>query len=208
MKLLNKAWLFYILAFVLLMSLPVWFYLISSGPYYGRSVSSPAPDFTLQDTQQTPHQLSQHLGKFVFLYFGYLNCDDVCHNQIGVLFNINHQTENKDLDFIFVTLDPERDSATQLNDYFNQFGPNFTALTGKNIQQIQQVAVSYKEFFFADSNTKTNLDYEISHSGNIFLIDPNGQLRIIYPNSFLRYDDMIADINLLRTEFSLKGMAQ
>ena len=204
MKTFNKAWLFYILSFLLLMSLPLWFYLISSGPYYGRAVSIPAPDFTLNDTQQNPHQLSQHLGKFVFLYFGYLNCNDVCHNQIGVLFNINHQTNNQDLDFLFVTLDPKRDSSAQLNDYFNQFGPNFTALTGQSIHHIQQVAINYKEFFFTDSNTKTNPDYEISHSGNIFLIDPKGQLRIVYPNSFLRYDKMIDDINLLRTEFSLK----
>lgn len=191
--------LLFLASIVLILSIPFLFYWISSGEYYGRKVDTQAPNFELVDTKQVKHQLSQHKGKFTFLYFGYLNCDDVCHNQVGVMFNINHQTHNDDLDFIFVTMDPKRDSPEMLNDYFNQFGNNFYALTGKNMAEIQKVASLYKAYFFADSATDKNKDYEISHPGSIFLIDPNGQIQTVYQNIYLRYDKVIEDLNKLRT---------
>ncbi len=178
--------------------LPAIFYWLSSGEFYGRKVSTPAPVFELLDTNLNPHSLEQHKGKYVFLYFGYLNCDDVCHNQVGVMFNINHQTDNRDLDFIFVTMDPNRDSTTMLNDYFNQFGSNFTALTGNSVQTIQSIASRYKAPFFATGTLFGNNDYEIAHPGNIFLIDPDGVIQLVYQNQYLRYDKIIADLNKLR----------
>lgn len=188
----------FLASFSLIASIPFIFYWISSGDFYGRKVDMPAPNFELIDTQLNKHQLSEHLGKYTFLYFGYLNCDDVCHNQVGVMFNINHQTSNKDLDFIFVTMDPKRDSPEMLNDYFNQFGTNFYALTGKNMAEIQKVASLYKAYFFADSATNKQKDYEITHPGSIFLIDPKGNIQTVYQNIHLRYDKIIEDLNKLR----------
>lgn len=194
----------YAIALISLVALPILFYWLETDQFYGRSLKRPAPEFNLLDTQLQPHRLSAHRGKFVFLYFGYLNCNDVCHNQVGVMFNIHHQTDHHDLDFIFVTMDPKRDSPKMLNDYFNQFGSNFFALTGQSMQQIQKVAGLYKAYFFADKNTKTIQDYEITHPGNIFLIDPAGNIRVVYQNSFLRYDKIIEDLNILRTEQAAK----
>jgi len=171
---------------------------------YGRKLDRVAPDFQLLDTQMNQHRLSQHKGKFVFLYFGYLNCNDVCHNQVGVMFNINNQTENKDIDFIFVTMDPKRDSPAMLTDYFNQFGSNFFALTGHSMAEIQKVASLYKAYFFPDGETKTGQDYEISHPGSIFLIDPDGKIQLVYQNIYLRYDKIIEDLNKLRKINRLK----
>ena len=185
-----------------LIVMPLVFYWVTTGEYYGRKIDQVAPDFTLSDTQGKEHSLSQHKGKFTFLYFGYLNCDEVCHNQVGVMFNINHQTTNKDLDFIFVTMDPKRDSKQLLNDYFNQFGSNFYALTGQSMREIQSVASKYKAYFSPESGTQIGKDYEISHPGNIFLIDPNGKIKVIYQNTYLRYDKVIEDLNLLRIKFN------
>ena len=181
-----------------MIAMPLVFYWITTGDYYGRKIDQAAPDFTLVDTQNKEHSLSQHKGKFTFLYFGYLNCDEVCHNQVGVMFNINHQTTNKDLDFIFVTMDPKRDSNQMLNSYFNQFGSNFYALTAKSMREIQAVASKYKAYFSPEGTTKIGNDYEISHPGNIFLIDPKGQIQVVYQNTYLRYDKVIEDLNILR----------
>lgn len=195
------------LTLLLIFVMPMAFYLVTTGEYYGRKVDEIAPNFTLRDTQNQPHSLAVHKGKFTFLYFGYLNCNEVCHNQVGVMFNINHQTDNSDLDFIFVTMDPKRDSNSMLNDYFNQFGQNFYALTAESMPQIQKVASLYKAYFFADGNTNLGKDYEISHPGSIFLIDPDGQIQVVYQNTYLRYDKIIEDLNKLRNNL-LKNNTQ
>lgn len=181
--------------------MPVIFYLLVSGNFYGREVQRTAPEFTLQDVHTQPHSLSQHQGKFTFLYFGYLNCDDVCHNQVGVMFNVNHQTTNTDLDFIFITMDPSRDSNQMLDSYFNQLGKNFTALSAPTMQALQKVANQYQSAFFATGAVNNGKDYEIAHQGNIFLIDPKGDIRVVYRNQYLRYDKIIEDLDKLRQEF-------
>jgi len=190
------------LSLATMVSLPIVFYWISSGDYYGRKVETNAPTFTLVDTQNQPHSLQKHLGKYTFLYFGYLRCDDICHNQVGVMFNINNHTPNKDLDFIFITMDPNRDSKEMLNDYFNQFGDNFHALTAQTMQDVQRVASKYKAFFSTDGSTKSNRDYEISHPGTLFLIDPKGMIQVVYQNRFLRYDKIIKDLDTIRQQFT------
>lgn len=190
------------LALLLLFGLPVLFYGLVSHDYYGKQINQPAPNFSLQDVQGQAHSLSQHQGRYVYLYFGYLNCDDVCHNQVGVMFNLHHQSHAQDIDFLFVTMDPKRDSPALLKDYFNQFGANFVSLTADNMQIIQKVASLYKAYFFTDSNPKTGQDYEISHPGSIFLIDPSGRLRAVYQGQDLRYDKMLEDLQKIKSGFN------
>ena len=119
------------------------------------------------------------------------------------MFNLNNHTENEDLDFIFITMDPQRDSRQSLDDYINHLGRNFTALTGKNMKQIQKVASRFNAPFFTDRATTGGQDYEIEHPGTLFLIDPEGRIQVVYQNKFLRYDKMIEDLNRLREQFSI-----
>ncbi len=179
--------------------LPAVFYFVSSGDYYGRKVSIQAPAFTLLDTDGKEHRLSYHQGKYAFLYFGYLHCDGVCHNQVGVMFNLNNHTDSDDLDFIFITMDPKRDSNESLKLYFNQLGKNFTALTADSMQTVQKIANKYNAPFFADGLVSKQQDYEIEHPGTLFLINPEGVIEFIYQNQFLRYDKMIEDLEKLRS---------
>ncbi|BBP42514.1 SCO family protein [Thiosulfativibrio zosterae] len=198
----SKAWIFYILTALAFMAMPVVFFYMNSAQLYGLSVDRIAPDFILKDTQGNPHTLSQHRGRFVYLYFGYLNCNEVCHNQVGVMFNLHHQSHMDNVDFIFITMDPKRDSNKMLNQYFNQFGDNFYALTAESMAQIQVIANQYQAYFFAEGKADPKKDYEISHPGNIFLIDPDGRLKVIYPNQFLRYDNMLTDLKFLNQSFN------
>lgn len=193
----SKAWFFYLLTALAFVAIPVAFFYINSAQFYGLAVDRVAPNFTLKDTQGKSHTLSQHQGRFVYLYFGYINCNEVCHNQVGVMFNLHHQSHLDNLDFIFITMDPQRDTVEMLNKYFNQFGDNFYALTADNMAQIQAVANQYQAYFFTDGKANPKKDYEISHPGNIFLIDPSGRLKVIYPNQFLRYDKMLNDLKIL-----------
>lgn len=198
--LLAKYW-FIMLSVVIVFSLPVLFYLSKSSNYYGHELNQPAKEFELLDTQGQQHALSQHLGHFTFLYFGYLNCNEVCHNQVGVMFNLSRQAAEKNIDFIFISLDPERDKPAMLDEYFNQLGANFYALYHPSIQVIQSVANAYKSPFYIDrvrqAFSQNSDDYEIQHPGYLYLIDPQGVLRMMYPNLHLRYDYILQDIERL-----------
>lgn len=201
----RRAWFSYwpvFTAIMALFSLPILFMVVNTSELYGHELNRPAKNFTLLDTQNQPHSLEQHRGRYTFLYFGYLNCDEVCHNQVGVMFNISQHTQLNNVDFIFVGMDPERDTPKQLDTYFNQLGDNFYALYHPNMQTIQQLAQSYHAPFFVGpkSDTKTSQlkDYEITHPGYLYLIDPQGQIRVMYPNMHLRYDYILKDLNWLK----------
>ena len=171
-------------------------------PAYGIRLDKPAPAFTLLSTQGQPHSLSQHQGRFVLLYFGYIHCDEVCHNQVGVMFNLNHQKpDNMPIDFLFVTMDPKRDTAEILHRYFEQFGDNFHALTARSVKATQALANRYHAPFSHEpkASVDNKEDYEVTHPGFLYVIDPQGKLRYLYPNQHLRYDKILQDIARLQS---------
>lgn len=185
------------LALIVLFLLPALF-LTSQPNFYGHELNRPAKNFTLLTTQQQSHSLTQHQGRYTFLYFGYLNCDEVCHNQVGVMFNLSQQAQLNNLDFIFISMDPNRDNPELLDRYFNALGPNFYALYDTNMQTIQALAQAYHAPFFKEPNSglvaNSSEDYEITHPGFLYLIDPAGIIRLMYPNMHLRYDLILQDL--------------
>lgn len=188
----------------LLFLLPILFMLVNSHGYYGHFLNKKAEPFILLDTDNQLHSLEKHKGLFTFLYFGYLNCDEVCHNQVGVMFNLKHQSKEPDLDFIFITMDPKRDSPEMLDSYFNQLGKNFYALYHPEQRVIQDLAQHYLAPFFTDrlsaAISARKDDYEIEHPGYLYLIDPDGVIKLIYPNQHLRYDYILQDLQKLKSE--------
>ncbi|MDR9500044.1 MAG: SCO family protein [Hydrogenovibrio sp.] len=169
-------------------------------PSYGVQLDKPAPDFTLRSMLGEPHALNQHRGRYVVLYFGYIHCDEVCHNQVGVMFNLNHQKPDAlPVDFLFVTMDPERDTPEVLRRYFEQLGDNFYALMASSVKATQALANRYHAPFNHEPKTTNEgrEDYEVTHPGFLYVIDPEGRLRYLYPNQHLRYDKILQDIERL-----------
>jgi protein SCO1/2 len=187
----------FLLSLLLLFSLPALYSLSQDKRFYGHFINQPAHPFRINDVNGKPHSLEQHLGQFVFVYFGYLHCDQVCHNQVGVMFNIDRQASQKNIEFLFISMDPERDSPERLATYFNQFGSNFNALRPENTAQIQSIARHYHASFFKEPSIRNPGQYDINHPGTLFLIDPEGQLALIYPNMHLRYDFILKDLEQL-----------
>ncbi|QCU89485.1 SCO family protein [Thiomicrorhabdus sediminis] len=179
---------------------PMALYHFSTGEYHGKKVLIPAPDFSLKDTHNQAHSLSQHQGKYTFIYFGYINCDGVCHNQVGTLFNVDRQNTSKQMDFLFITLDPDRDTVEMLTNYFDNLGKNFYALYTDNKRQLQNLTAQYKNYFYADKLGTSRADYRINHPGKIYLINPQGQIKLIYQNQFVRYDQILADLEKLENK--------
>lgn len=152
---------------------------------YGTPLLNPraAHDFTLTDNKGKPFRLSSQRGKVVLLFFGFVNCPDVCPTtllELKKVYQALTPEERRRVQVILISVDPERDTAEVLDKYVTFFDPSFVGLTG-NPQQIAEVAKFYG-VFYQKSAIKSAKEYNVDHTASTYLIDPSGQLRLIYGN--------------------------
>lgn len=96
------------------------------------STPAPAADFTLTDQDGRPFRLSDQRGNVVLLFFGYTNCPDVCPTTLAIWKQVQRAL-SPDADrvrFVFITVDPERDTAERIKDHLAIFSPDFIGLSG------------------------------------------------------------------------------
>ncbi len=111
-------------------------WLIASQPYafHGSTIEPPmrVADFTLTSHAGTPFRLSDQAGKIVVLFFGYTSCPDFCPTTLMEFKKVRARLvrEAEHTQFIFITVDPERDTPDKLRAYLNSFDPAFIGLTG------------------------------------------------------------------------------
>jgi protein SCO1/2 len=140
-----------------------------------QGVSSPA--FELVDTEGVPRTLRDYRGHIVVIFFGFLHCPDACPTGLFKLAVVMKQLGQlaTQVQVLFITLDPERDTPPLLKSYVSAFDPRFIGLTGTSAQ-IDQAAgrfnVQYARVPLGD-------DYTIDHSTGIFVFDGVGRLRLI-----------------------------
>jgi protein SCO1 len=137
------------------------------------------PDLALNMTDvRTGAQVSEQnfRGKVVLLYFGYTNCPDVCP---ATLYNVDRILQKlgplaAKVQLLFVTVDPDRDSAPVLNQYTGLFGPNIVGLRG-NADQLYALARRYRVVF---SVTKKPV-YSVTHSAAVYVFNAQGKPQFI-----------------------------
>ena len=104
--------------------------------------------FTLVDSTGTRRNLAEFRGKVVLLYFGFLTCPDICPTDLlaigKTIESLGRQGDQ--IQPLFITLDPERDTRDALRGYVASFHPRFVALTGSEAE-VRRVATAYKVFF-------------------------------------------------------------
>jgi cytochrome oxidase Cu insertion factor (SCO1/SenC/PrrC family) len=114
-------------------------------------------------------------GKPFLIYFGYTYCPDICPT---ALYNMTQALEKlggaKIVQPVFITVDPERDTASQLQLYSQNFHKDFVMLTGTKAQ-IDQAVGAYRAHAARASQERGKDDYLIDHSSIIYLMDKNGQ---------------------------------
>jgi protein SCO1/2 len=137
------------------------------------------PDFTLTDQSGQPFRLSDQQGKVVLLFFGYTSCPDVCPTTLGTWRKV-HEGLGDDAErvkFVFVTVDPERDTPERLGMHVQAFNPDFVGLTGSP----EELAAIY-DFFGVihekDTSSGSALGYLVSHTATTFILDPEGKWRL------------------------------
>lgn len=156
-----------------------------------------APDFTLTDHTGKPFTLSSTRGKVVMLYFGYTSCPDVCPLSLVDMAAARQAmgAAAKDVQIIFITVDPERDTPEVMKNYAPGFDPSALGLRG-TVEEIKQVADAYGVKFKRTSLPNSALGYAVDHSAFIYMIDRNGQLRELLPFGTPR-EDLTSDLKVL-----------
>ncbi len=130
-------------------------------------------DFILIDQNNNPFTLEQLKNRNTLLFFGYTSCPDICPTTLTTLNDIYKKlvaAKNKlKLNYIFVSVDPERDTIDRLSSYMDYFNPEFLAVTGSKSQIdafIRQFGASY-----IINEKESDGNYLVSHTSSIFLID-------------------------------------
>ena len=146
-----------------------------------RSFSNIGGDFALTNHLDGETTLNQYRGKIVILYFGYTFCPDECPNTMFVMKDVLEQLEETadKIQILFITVDPERDTAERLKEYMAIFDKRFIGLRGdeKTTALIARRYVTrYRKRLLDSSGT-----YVVDHSSYAFLIDQSGTIRYIFP---------------------------
>ena len=137
--------------------------------------------FTLTNQHGKRASLSDFRGKVVLLYFGFTFCPDVCPTDLlAIAQTIKSLGERgNQVQPIFVTLDPARDTRALLRDYVAAFNPRIVALTGSE-DEIRRVATGYK-VFYEKVTPPGSTTYSISHAAFTFLLDRHGKYVLFFP---------------------------
>jgi len=140
-------------------------------------------EFTLADPAGKTRTLADYRGKAVALFFGYTQCPDVCPTTLAALAGAM-KALGPDADrvqVLFVTVDPDRDTADLLSKYVPAFDPRFVGLRG-DAAATERVAREFKVIYQKVPGTAPDR-YTMDHSAGTFLFDPQGRLRVYEGNA-------------------------
>jgi len=163
-----------------------------TGAEYARTLA-------LTDADGQPRTLADYKGKVVLVFFGYTQCPDVCPTTMAELAEVKRSlgADGARVQGIFVTVDPERDTAALLKAYIANFGPDIVGLRGTP----EQIKAAAKEFkvFYSKVPGKTDTSYTVDHTAGSYVFDAKGRVRL-----FTRYGTgaqaLADDLKLLLAE--------
>jgi protein SCO1/2 len=148
-----------------------------------------AQDFALTDHTGKPRTLADFKGKVVVMFFGYTQCPDVCPTTMAELAGVMKELGPlaDQVQVLFVTVDPERDTQALLAQYVPAFDPRFLGLYG-DAAATASVAKEFK-VFYAKVPGKAPGSYSMDHTAGSYVFDKNGKVRL-----FLRHGQGAAPI--------------
>ncbi len=146
-----------------------------TGADYGR-------DFDLPDTEGRRRRIADFKGKVALVFFGYTQCPDVCPTTMAELAEVKRLlgADGSRVAGVFVTVDPERDTAEVLRAYVGSFSPDFVALRGSADETL--VTARHFKVFYAKVPGSNEDTYTMDHTAGSYVFDARGQLRL-----FTRY---------------------
>ncbi|TFL05474.1 SCO1/SenC-domain-containing protein [Pterulicium gracile] len=150
----------------------------SSSWFSSSSSKTPEPSSGTPEDQATAAWTEKNLlGKWTLLYFGFTNCPDICPaemDKMGEILTDTQSTLGPNMQPVFVTVDPARDSPSRITQYLEDFHPRFIGLYG-TYEQTKAVCKAYRVYFSTPPTAKPEDDYLVDHSIFLYLLDPNGE---------------------------------
>ncbi|CBH14031.1 electon transport protein SCO1/SCO2, putative [Trypanosoma brucei gambiense DAL972] len=142
----------------------------------GPSIGGP---FSLIGVDGRRYTEKDFLGKWLYIYFGFTNCPDVCPEEMAKLSRVvQHLDKKVGRDYwqpIFISLDPHRDTPEKIRDYLADFNPRILGLVGTQ-EEVESVARQYRVYFaLPDETVLSEDDYLVDHSIIMYLMNPEGK---------------------------------
>ncbi len=151
--------------------------------------TKPLNDFTLTDNKGNAFTKSNLEGQWTMLFFGFTNCGYVCPTTMTALNKMYHSLETdlskeKLPQVVLVTVDPERDTVTRMNDYVSAFNPEFKGVRGEQANLDQFTKALHITAMKMEASGEGENHYMINHSAEIILINPEGKIQayLSYPH--------------------------
>ena len=136
-------------------------------------------DFSLIDPDGKVRTLADFKGKVVVMFFGYTQCPDICPTTLTemqqVMTLLGPQSDK--VQVLFVTVDPERDTAAILKQYVPSFDPRFLGLRPADEAALEKVAKDFKIYYKKVPGTSPG-SYTMDHTAGSYAFDPQGRLRL------------------------------
>lgn len=157
--------------------------------FHGRVYHRQAPPFTLTDHNGEKLRLDRYRDKIVLIAWGYTNCPDICPLTLGMLKSVMEDLgdQAEDVQVLYITVDPERDTEERLRSYIPYFNSSFIGLTGTR-EEIDSLAREYGVTIvkhppvYGLGRNDTWDRYLMTHTNTIYLVDENGRLYLTYPH--------------------------
>ena len=138
-----------------------------------------AQDFSLPDADGKTRTMKDFAGKVVVVFFGFTQCPDVCPTTLAEVSAVKKAlgADGDKLQAVFITIDPERDSAAVLKSYVANFDSSFVALRAETPAALAAVAKDFK-IYYKRSEGKSATSYSMDHTAASYVFDPKGRIRL------------------------------
>jgi protein SCO1/2 len=160
----------------------------------------PIPDFELLTTEGKSFHLSDKAGDITLVYFGYTFCPDVCPLTLADVKRALSELKEKQerVHVVFISVDPERDTPDVLSRYLAAFDPTFIGLTD-DPAKLEAAKAAFGVFSEKEQTDNSAAGYLVSHTARLFLVNPQGELKLLYSFEF-PYEDLQSDLEHLLAE--------
>jgi len=164
-------------------------------PFFGKQLwpTKSAYNFQLTDHNGQPLSLEQFQGKVVMFAFGFTNCPSYCPATLSHFSAIRQalpEAMRDQVQFLFISLDPKRDTPQSLKEFVGFYDPGFLAAMGSESDLKMATTAFYASYRSVKGNTDDPKDYLIDHTTQAYLINPAGRWELYY--SFEQLSDATA----------------
>ena len=159
--------------------------------------AQPAPPLNLIDAKGQEFDLERYQGDVLLVFFGYTSCPDVCPTTLSEMKRVKAALGEaaEDVQVVFVTVDPDRDTVDKLDSYVSLFDPSFIGLTGST-EALEIAWKDYGVFREIDTESETAAGYLVNHSSRLYLINPEGDLAVTFSYG-TPPEDIAKDVNYI-----------